>query len=282
MKPDQMFDVRGKGCIVTGGANGIGLAFAEVMGENGARVTIIDRNEEALEATVSRLTSLGYDVRGVAIDITDKPAVHKAFDETTDFYGKLDVAFLNAGINSGPGFITRNISGAPRERPPERALENFDDARWEELIGMTLTSVFTTLKASARNMKRQNSGKIIVTTSVAAHVNIATGQVPYAVAKAGVLHLVKHAAIELAAYGIHVNAIAPGSTKTNSGNGFFNNPANAAAVENSKNMSLLRRQAEPSELAPVMLLLSSDASSYMTGSEVLVDGGFLLAPRLAM
>ncbi|WP_337185644.1 SDR family oxidoreductase [Phenylobacterium sp.] len=273
MKAADIFDVRGRTVIVTGGAHGIGMAYAEALADNGARVTIMDLDAAGLQATVDRLNANGGDVRGVVVDVSDRPAVHKAFDETTAFYGKLDVAFLNAGINSGAGFITRGGTGAPRERPVERALENYDDAQWDRIMSMAVTSVFTGLKAAARNMKPQGYGRIIVTTSVASSRIIAHCGQAYMVAKAAAAHLVRTAALELCEYGIHVNAIAPGGFATNSGNGYFRDPKNKAL---SAKLVPLHRMGEIEEMQGVALLLASGASSFMVGSELLVDGGTVL------
>ena len=92
--------------------------------------------------------------------MTDRPALHRAFDETAALYGRLDVVFANAGIDSGPGFVTLDR----KTRVPEGAVENYDDARWNRVIETNLNSVFTTIKAAARHMKKRNSGRIIVTT----------------------------------------------------------------------------------------------------------------------
>lgn len=121
MKSDQLFTVAGRSAIVTGGASGIGLSFAEVLAANGARVTILDMNAQAAQHQESRLRGEGYDVHSGVLDVTDRPALDRAFDQAAQRYGGLDIVFANAGIEPGPGFMSlQNRS----QRIPEHALEN--------------------------------------------------------------------------------------------------------------------------------------------------------------
>ncbi|MEA1672784.1 SDR family NAD(P)-dependent oxidoreductase [Nitrospirillum sp. BR 11163] len=270
MNSSDIFDVRGLGVIVTGGASGLGLGFAEALAANGARVTLMDMNETTLAAQVERLSGLGYDVRGVRLDVTDRPALHQAFDETTALYGRLDVVFANAGIDPGPGFVTGTIGSNDRTRPEEFALENYADARWDRVIEVNLNSVFSTLKAAARNMKPQRRGRIIVTTSIAAFANEAAIGAAYMATKAGAAHLMRNAALELAKHNIRVNAIAPGPFLTNIGDGYIQDPkiqeVFARAVP-------LGRIGKPADMTGLALFLASEASSFVTGEQIVIDGG---------
>src|ERR1700678_4585032 len=116
MKAAQLFDVRNLATIVTGAASGIGLAYAEVMADNGARVTLMDRDAGSLDAAVRRLADRGGDVRGQTVDVTDRPGLRAAIDAAAGHYGRLDVVFANVGIDSPPGFLgmkgERNSAGA--------------------------------------------------------------------------------------------------------------------------------------------------------------------------
>ena len=116
MKTAELFDVRGLVTIVTGAASGIGLAYAEVMADNGARVTLMDRDESSLEAAVQRLAERGGDVRGQILDVTDRPGLRAGIDAVAAHYGKLDVVFANVGIDSPPGFLGMNGERNPTER----------------------------------------------------------------------------------------------------------------------------------------------------------------------
>ena len=270
MNVADMFNVKGYGVIVTGGASGLGLAFAEVLAEHGARVTVLDCNQERIEREVARLTSLGMDVRGVIVDVTERERLDAAFEEATSLYGRLDVVFANAGIDAGPGFVGL----ADRTtRPSEYAIENYEDDRWHRAVRANLDSVFFTIKAAARHMKPQNSGRIIVTTSIAAIRTAPGAGAAYVAAKAGAAHLVRNAALELARYNILVNAIAPGPFVTNIGGGHAHKPEVQASFAR---RIPLHRMAQPEEIKGLALLLASPASSYITGAQIVIDGGFTL------
>lgn len=270
MELKEMFNVAGYGVIVTGGATGIGLAFTEILAEHGARVTIMDINAAKMESEVTRMTQLGWDVRGVVVDVSDRPGVHRAFDETTAYYNRLDVVFANAGIDPGPGFAHGTIGGELPTRPPEFAIENYADERWDRVIDVNLNSVFTTIKAAARNMKPRNSGRIIVTTSVASVLNEAAIGVAYMAAKAGAAHLMRNAALELARYNILVNAIAPGPFITDIGGGYVHDPKVQEAFAS---VVPVGRIGKTQELKGLALFLASPASSFVTGEQFIVDGG---------
>lgn len=267
MKAAVLFDVSGLATIVTGGASGIGLAYAGVMAQNGARVTIMDADSKALDDVVERFCSAGQDVRGEVVDVTDRVALDRSFDATARHYGHLDVVFANAGIGGGPGFL--KLDG---ERNPDRAFENIPDDVWDRIIAVDLTSVFATLQAAARRMKARG-GRIIVTTSIAAvRTEIFVGA-PYVAAKAGAAQLVRQAALELARYNITVNAIAPGPFVTNISGGRLRDPAVRAPFER---FSPMRRLGEPDDIKGLALFLASPAAKFITGAQIVIDGGMTL------
>lgn len=268
MKVTEIFDVRGLGCIVTGAASGIGLAYSEVLAANGARVTLIDIDEERLSLEVQRLKAAGGEVRGVRISVTDRAAMRETFDAAADLYGRLDVVFANAGIDGGPGFLTPE-----GRRNPEGALENLSELQWDRVIETNLTSVFITMQCAVRHMRIARSGHIIVTTSNAALINEAIVGTPYMAAKAAAAHLVRQAALELAGFNICINAIAPGAFVTNIANGRLNNAADRKAFEA---RSPMHRIASTREIMGLALFMASSASSYMTGSQIVIDGGHRL------
>ena len=270
----DQFDITGRSALVTGGASGIGLAYAETMAEAGASVTLADIDIEGAEHEAERLRDEGYDVRAVACDVADLAQVAAAFDGHVAAHGGCDIAFANAGWDAGNGFWTPD-----GKRNPEGQIDVYDPDRWYRSIAVNLTGVFHTVREAARVMKantRRRGGSIICTSSNAAEVNEAIVGVPYMPAKAGVKHFMRHAAYELAAYGIRVNAIAPGPFVTNIGGGWLKkNPAARAAWDE---LVPVGRVAEPWQIKPLALLLASDASSYMTGSHVMIDGGMQLGP----
>jgi NAD(P)-dependent dehydrogenase (short-subunit alcohol dehydrogenase family) len=272
MKIPDLFRVEDYGVIVTGGASGLGLGCVEALAENGARVTMLDANESRIAEESARLQRAGFDVRGQVIDVTDHPALDRAFDEAVARYGRLDVVFANAGIDSGPGFLGAWV-GDQRPRVPEGALENYSDERWNHVIDVNLNGVFATVRAAARHMKPRKSGRIIVTTSVAAfQCEPAIGSA-YMAAKAGAVHFMHNAALELAGYNITVNAIAPGFFVTNIGGGHAKNPAVQAAVARTLPM---RRVGFPEDIKGLALFLASPASAYITGQQISIDGGWTL------
>lgn len=262
----QAFDVQDMVTIVTGAASGIGLAYAEAMADGGARVTLLDIDPANLAAAVDRLTAAGRTVRGEVVDATDREALRGAFDRAARHYGRLDVVFANVGGGAGPGFLSPE-----GERCAAGALENIPDSTWDHAISLNLTAVFTSIAAAVRHMKKQPSGgRIVVTTSIAASYCEPIVGTPYMAAKAGAAHLVRHAALELAKFGIRVNSIAPGPFITSIGGGRLRNPADRAAFEA---VIPLRRMGNTEEIKALALFLASDASSFVTGSEYIIDGG---------
>jgi NAD(P)-dependent dehydrogenase (short-subunit alcohol dehydrogenase family) len=253
----DLFDVDGARTVVTGAASGLGLAMAEVMAEGGARVTLADLDGDALEAVAERL---GGDVRMAQVDVSDAAAVARLFDEIVDEQGGVDVAFANAGISLEPGVVDER-----------GGLENLDQRAWDTVLGVNLNGVLFTMREAARHMKKQGSGRIVVTASTAGFGTDPMVGYSYSATKAAVIIIVRQAALELARHGVHVNAIAPGPFRTNIG-------GDAAPIppEAWNDIVAIGRMAEPDELKGVALLLASPASSFMTGAVIPVDGGQLL------
>jgi NAD(P)-dependent dehydrogenase (short-subunit alcohol dehydrogenase family) len=226
-------------------------------------------DSERLERETRRLRDAGLDVRGKIIDIVDHKALDTAIDEAAEMYGGLDAVFANAGIDPGAGFIG-GWAGAERPRLSKGAIENYSDERWNRVIEINLNGAFATVRAAARHMKPQKSGHIIITTSLAStRVEPAIGAA-YMAAKAGLTQFMKSVAMELAAYNITVNAIAPGYIVTNIGGGHAHDPAEQKAV--AKTIPS-HRIGFPKDMYGLALFLASPASDYVTGQEIIVDGG---------
>jgi NAD(P)-dependent dehydrogenase (short-subunit alcohol dehydrogenase family) len=272
LKIDELFKVDGYGVIVTGGASGLGLGYAEALAENGARVTILDVDAGRIAQETRRMQDLGFAVRGEVADVRDHAAIDRAFDAAAAAYGRLDVVFANAGIDPGPGFVG-SWAGAQRPRNPEGALENYTDERWNRVLDINLNGIFATLRAGARLMRPQRSGRMIVTTSVAAYQCEPAIGAAYMTAKAGAAHLMRQAALELAAYGITVNAIAPGFFATNIGGGHAKQPQVQEAMSK---IIPMHRVGFPDDIKGLALFLSSPASAYLTGQQISIDGGWAL------
>jgi NAD(P)-dependent dehydrogenase (short-subunit alcohol dehydrogenase family) len=269
VKVSDLFNVAGYGVVVTGGASGIGLGYAEALASNGAKVTILDVHAQRVENETRRLRNAGLDVRGQVVDVTDHPALDAAIDEAVRVYGRLDVMFANAGIDPGVGFVS-DWSGAERPRVPEGALENYTDERWNRVIEVNMNGVFATVRAAVRHMKPRRSGRIIITTSLAATRIEPVIAAAYMTAKAGISNLMRTVALEVAAYNITVNAIAPGYIITNIGGGHAHNPVEQQAMAR---IIPMHRVGYPADMHGVALFLASPASAYVTGQEIIVDGG---------
>ncbi len=273
----DQFDIAGRSALVTGAASGIGLAYAECMAEAGAKVTLTDIDAEGAEREAARLVSEGFEARWAACDVADLEQVARAFDDHVAAFGGCDIAFANAGLDVGGGFWTPDD-----KRNPEGQIDVYDPERWYKSIGINLTGCFHTVREAARVMKAnevnigRRGGSIVITSSNAAEVNEAIVGVPYMAAKAGVKHFMRHAAFELAAFGIRVNAIAPGPFVTNIGDGWVKK--NPAAKKAWDELVPVGRMAETYQIKPLALLLASDAGSYMTGAHVMIDGGMQLGP----
>ena len=270
MNVSSRFDVAGFGVIVTGGASGLGLAYGEVLAAHGARVTLIDVDGEAVQKQVARLQGEGLDVRGTVADVTDHGALDHGIDEAVETYGRLDVAFANAGIDPGVGFVGA-WAGSTRPRVEEGAIERYTDERWNRVIDINLNGIFATTRAAARHMRPRGFGRIIVTTSLAATTTEGAIGSAYMAAKAGARHYMHCLALELAADGITVNAIAPGFFVTNIGGGHAHNPDVQAALARHIPM---HRVGFPDDIKTLALFLASPACEYITGQEIVIDGGW--------
>ena len=258
---DDLFDVSGQVALVTGGASGLGYAFASILADAGATVVVADWNGERLEKELRGLSAHGR-VTGTPLDVTDAPAVHACVDSIVAEYKSIDIVFANAGVARG--------------RPPllpEGWLDDMSMTDYTALIDVNLHGVVYTVQAAARHMKRQRSGSIITTASTAGLRNDPFTPYSYAIAKAGVVNFTKQAAHDLARWNVRVNAIAPGPFKTNLGGG-GPMPADVEARWNS--VIPLGRMGDPSEIRGLALLLASPAGSFMTGGIYPIDGGALL------
>src|SRR5690348_11568703 len=280
---DDLFSVRDKVALVTGGASGLGYAFAEILVQAGANVVIADWDNDALEQAVGSLGEAGLAagrgptekglsptegrkgpalVTGRGVDVSHARAVSDLVDRVVSTHGKLDIVFANAGIARG--------------RPPmlpEGWLDDMDMTAYKALIDVNLHGVVYTVQAAARHMKRQRSGSIVVTASTAGLRNDPFTPYSYTIAKAAVVNFMKQAAHDLARWNVRVNAIAPGPFKTNLGGG---GPMPPEAEARWNAVVPLGRMGDPLEIRGLALLLASPASSFMTGGVYPIDGGALL------
>jgi NAD(P)-dependent dehydrogenase (short-subunit alcohol dehydrogenase family) len=256
MNAMEMFKLNGKTAIVTGGARGLGRQAALALAEAGADVAICGRNTDGT-AVAKEVEALGRKGFFAKVDLTKSSEIEVFVEDVIRSFGKIDILVNNAGIG------TRGQS-----------LETVKDEEWHEFIDGILNTVFYMSKPVARHMIARGRGGIIINiSSIAAMVisNLAPRyNVPYCVAKAGVSHLTKGMATNWAPHGIRVNAIAPGFIPTDMGDTLQKFPDIMARLLAGQPMGRFGRS---EEIKGPVLFLASEASSYMTGSVVVVDGG---------
>jgi sorbose reductase len=248
----DLFDLHGKTALVTGASSGIGRKVAEAYLQAGAQVAIAARRSEALEEVAADLASAGSRVLPVCCDVTQPDQVGRMLEQVTAELGGIDIAVCNAGI----------IAIAPML---EMSLQEF-----QSIQDTNVTGVFLTAQAAARQMVRQGHGGVIITTaSMSGHIINVPQQVGhYCASKAAVMHLTKAMAVELAPHQIRVNSVSPGYIRTE-----LVEPLTEYHAQWEPKIPL-GRMGRPEELTGLYLYLASEASSYMTGSDIVIDGGY--------
>ncbi|WP_239521127.1 SDR family NAD(P)-dependent oxidoreductase [Pseudooceanicola aestuarii] len=258
MNAAGLFDIQGQNAIVTGAANGIGRAMAEVLLANGANVTLVDLDRSVL-ALAQALDGSPGRAQGVVADVADAAQLTEAMARAYGWQGRMDIVCANAGKGAGAGPLN-----------PAGALAAVSPQEWTGIVELNLTSVFNTIQMAASYMRPQKSGRIIVTSSVAGLRGETMVGYAYAATKAATANLVRQAAIELSRDNVLINAIAPGPIRTNIGNGRMHD---GTVEEAFAGRVPLGRIGEPEEIKGVTMLLASAASSYITGAVIPIDGG---------
>jgi len=245
--------LKGKVALVTGGSRGIGKAIALSLAKNGANVVVnYSGNEEAAQKVVEEITALGVKAIAYKANVSSSDEVAALVKNTVDEFGSIDILVNNAGITRD-GLLLR-----------------MKDADWDAVIDTNLKGVFNCIKAAAKFMTRQRNGRIINISSVVGQIGN-PGQMNYVAAKAGVLGLTKTAAKELASRNITVNAIAPGFIETD-----MTNELNEQ-IRNSMLTNIpLQSFGQPEDIANAVVFLATDASRYITGQTINVDGGLVM------
>lgn len=255
MTARQRFDIAGRVALVTGASSGLGLHFAEVLAEAGAHLVLAARRIDRLEAVAERIRAMGGKAVAVALDVKDPASVKAAFDATEAAAGTPVIVVNNAGVTE-PAFFTE-----------------MTEAQWRNVIDVNLDGVFRVAQEAARRMKAKGTGGSIINIASILGIGVLKALVNYAASKAGVIHMSKAMALELARDGIRVNVIAPG---------YFSTDFNAEFLASKSGQKLISRipmarAGTLDELDGALLLLASDAGSFMTGSVVTVDGGHSMA-----
>jgi len=255
MSAAQIFDLAGKVAMVTGASSGLGARFAEVLAENGAAVALVARRVDRLDALRAQIEKSGGRAIAVEADVRDGAAMRRAFDTAEKAFGTVTILINNAGIvHSG------------------RAVELAEED-WRRILSTNLDAVFFWAQEAARRMLAAGARGSIVNIASVLGVTPDKGVIAYATAKAGVIQLTKALALELAFKGIRVNAIAPGWITTEINRDYLAGERGAAM----KRQIPMGRFGEVEDLDGPLLLLASDAGSYMTGATIVADGGQLVA-----
>lgn len=247
----KFFDLTGRRALITGSSKGIGYAFAEGLAEAGAEIVLNARGTGDLEQARERLAAGGHTVHARAFDVSDADAVETAVAAIERDIGPIDILFNNAGI---------------QHRQP---LAEFSLADWRRLMSINLDAVFIVGQAVAKRMLTRGRGKIVNTCSVNSELARAS-IAPYTAAKGAVKMLTKAMCVEWASQGLNINGIGPGYFKTELNRALFTNPEFDAFV---RKRTPAGRWGEVAELKGVAVFLASDASSYVNGHILYVDGG---------
>jgi len=257
---NKLLDLSGKAAVVTGGAKGIGFGISYRLAEAGAKVLIADLDETTAQEAAAKLTNNGWSADAFKVDVSDENQVKAMISTCKEKFGSLNILVNNAGIY------------------PPAPVSQMTEADFEKVMHVNLRSVFLATKYAADIMKTQGGGKIINITSIDALHPSMVGLAHYDASKHGVWGFTKNSALELAEDKIWVNAIAPGGINTPGvaamqGSG----PSDPEVIKAFMAKIPMHRMGEPDEIGNVALFLASDMSSYITGEQIVVDGGALLA-----
>lgn len=250
----MLTSIKGKSVIVTGGSKGIGRGITGVFARQGARVTIAARDEASLKAAVSELEG---DVRYAVCEVSDWASVKKMVDATAEVQGGLDIMCANAGAF------------------PQTKMVDMDPAEWDQVMATNLRSSFLCVKASIPHFEKAGKGRVVLTSSITGPITGYPGWSHYGASKAGQLGFLKTAAMELARYNTTINAVMPGNIYTEGlqdlGEEYLATMANSIP---------LKRLGAVEDIGNAALFFASDEAAYITGQQIVVDGGQIIPESL--
>lgn len=247
-----LFDLRGRVALVTGGHSGIGRAIAWALGAAGAQVVLLARRQAELEAAVAAFASDGIAAASLPRDLTDRPGLAAIAADASRFFGAPDILVNASGIN------------------PRLSFEHGGDAHWDDTLAVNLTAPFLLARALAPAMRDRRWGRIVNIASLQSSRAFADSA-PYGASKGGVVQLTRAIAEHWSPFGITCNAIAPGFFATPLTAPVLADPGRAAALAEK---TMIGRNGAPADLHGTAVFLASDASAYITGQTLHVDGGF--------
>jgi NAD(P)-dependent dehydrogenase (short-subunit alcohol dehydrogenase family) len=239
--------------LITGAASGIGRAAALAFAAEGARVAILDRSLDALEAVHASLKNAGSEVLAMACDVSSPDQVEGAIKQLDDRFGRLDVAFNNAGVEN---------KAAP--------VHEIDLAEWDRILGINLRGTFICMKHELAQMVKQGGGAVVNTSSGAGIRGVAGGAA-YAASKHAIIGLTRSAALDYAKQNIRVNAVLPGNIETPMMERFT-----GGDIQKAIDLEPVGRLGKPEEIAEAVLWMASDLGSFVTGAATVIDGGWSL------
>ena len=251
MTGNIVVDLSGRTALVTGASGGLGRHFSKVLAAAGARVFCAARSADKLDETVIQITDQGDEAKAVSLDVKDEVSISTAIEAC----GPIDVLINNAGVAT------------------TKSVLDWEGTDWDDVMDTNLRGAWMVASAVARQMVKRNAPGSIINIASILGDRVSGGVLPYAVSKAGLVQMTKAMALELAGKGIRVNALAPGYIKTDMNRDFLESEAGERLMKRVPQ----RRFGQPDDLNGALLLLASDASNFMTGTVIAVDGGHLVS-----
>jgi len=252
---ENLYSLEGKVALVTGASSGLGEHFAEVLARAGAKVVLGARRKDKLDAIVSRIVERGGQAAACDLDVTQSQSIVEALDSAEQFFGSANILINNAGVAVSSRFI------------------NIDEQGWDRTMDTNLKGAWRVAQAFSQRLLNAKSAGCIVNISSILGLRVGFGESAYAISKAGLVQMTKTMAMELACKGIRVNALCPGYFKTELNADYFDSDQGREMIER----STAGRVGDPSELDGPLLMLCSDAGSFVNGVALPVDGGHLVS-----
>ena len=253
----ERFSLKGRVALVTGAGQGIGRAFAHALGEAGAAVAAVDIVAERAANVAEELKAKDIDSLALQADVTKAVDVQSMIDKVVAHWGKLTIGVNNAGIGQW------------------HDAEKLSEEAWDRIMDVNLKGVWLCAKEEARVMLETGYGKIINTASMSGSVvNTPQNQMPYNTSKAGVIHMTRSLAAEWSPRGVRVNSISPGYTRTQLVEDLLKTPIGKDMMPRWMSLTPMHRMAEVTDLQGAVVYLASEASDYMTGHDMVIDGGY--------